>query len=42
MELLTANVLEVSLERTVNQSRSLPTLLEVRVSLLIHRNLSPM
>lgn len=33
MELLTANVLEVSPERTVNQSLSLPTLPEVRVSL---------
>ena len=30
MELLTASVLEVSLERTVNQSLSLPTLLAVR------------
>ena len=39
MELLTANVLEVSPERTVNQSQSLPTLPEVRISL---EKLSPM
>ena len=40
MELLTASVLEVSLERIVNQSQSLPTLLAVRLS--IYRKLSPM
>ena len=39
MELLTANVLEVSPERTVNQSQSLPTSPEVRVSLWIQKNL---
>ena len=39
MELLTASVLEVSLERIVNQSQSLPTLLAVRLS--INRKLSP-
>lgn len=40
MESLTASVLEVSPERTVNQSLSLPTLLAVRIS--INRKLSPM
>ena len=37
MESLTASVLEVSPERIVNRSQSLPTLLEVRLSIQLRK-----